>query len=278
MKHLVVWDGPVSESKLKNVKWSTPTDILNINHGVNPNYNCSKYWQLPQSDIPKCVGSNAFANLASQYPENGKLSAMLKSAGIDEDNYSQICLAGFSAAHGLNNPILKDSKSRGMISCFLAMDSYYGSSIKEGYLKFAKEASRSGSKAMFATTSPFGGPPSIPYAPSAEAIKPFLSKFDLENINFQLNGGIWQRDGNFLYGNYDGKTSHADHVGIGVNLIENYISPWMTQLDGNKPLYNQNLLKRGANWKTVATVGGVVLLVGGVSAGGVMFAKSKGLI
>jgi len=261
-----VLDGPVSESKLKNVKWSTPTDILTINYGYNPGYDCSKYWQLPQSDIPKCVGSAAFANLAAQYPEHGKLSAILKAAKINEDDYSQICLAGFSAAHGINNPILKDSKSRRMVSCFLAMDSYYGSAIKEGYLEFAKDASSNNRKSMFATTSPFGGPASMPYDPSSVAIEPLLKKFDMKKINFTLNGGDWYRDGNFLYGNYDGKTPHAGHVDNGVKLLQDYISPWMTQLDGNSPKIKQSLLKSGSNWKKIAIVSGIVLVIGGAGA------------
>lgn len=266
MAHLVIWNGPVSESKLNNVQWSTPTDILTINYGYNPAYNCSQAWKLPQSDIPKCIGSAAFGNLAAQYPEHGKLSAILKAAGIDESNYSQICLAGFSAAHGMNNPILKDSKSRRMITCFLAMDSYYGSAIKEGYLKFAKDAASSNHKAMFATTSPFSGPASMPYDPSAVAIQPFLDKFDLKKIDFDLNGGDWYRDGNFLYGNYGATTPHAGHVDNGVKLLQDYISPWMTELDGNSPEIKQDLLKSGLNWKKVVVIGGVVLVIGGTSA------------
>ena len=209
-KHLLVLDGPVSVTTYKNVKWSTETDILAINHGIASDGSDCGNQSNPNYNKPPCIGSTAFSNFGTNYPSNGKLRAIVKDGGFDVNNYSRICLAGFSAGHGLNELILQDSDSRNLISCFYAMDSYYtgpNPGIKLGYLSFAQQVSSDYSKAMIATTSGFAGQN---YLSGTDSIKPFLNKLGIDTT--QLIVGHPYRNGNFIYINEGTTIPHAGHA------------------------------------------------------------------
>ncbi len=243
MRHLIIIDGPVSVSSFKNVKWSTPVDFLAINHGIaGDGSNCgsisNKYYNKPP-----CIGSGAFANLGNSYPKDNILARIVAASGLNIKNYSRICIAGFSAAHGLNDIITQDEASRKKLSCLYAMDSYYiGGSpgLKKGYYEFGKLAKSDYDKAFILTTSDFAGPSSMPYLSGTDSIDPLLYKLD---ISTEKEIGKLYRSGNCLYTNYGKTISHAEHaIRIGPMNMEKIISPWMTQLDGNSSVIKQNLL------------------------------------
>ena len=240
-KHLLVLSGPVSSASFKNVKWSTVTDIIAINHGIGPSDSNCEVASDPNYNKPPCIGSGAFANLGDQYPLIGRLKAIVNDFGFNINDYSRICLAGFSAGHGLNELILKDSESRNLITCFYAMDSYYtgpNPGVKSGYLSFAQQAANDYSKAMIMTTSGFAGQN---YISGTDSIRPLLEKLGIDSK--QLIVGRPYRKGNFVYINEGTSVAHGEHATVlGPIFFQQIISPWMTQLDGNKPLEEQDML------------------------------------
>jgi hypothetical protein len=266
-KHLIIIDGPVSVSSFKNVKWSTPVDFLAINHGIaNDGSNCSspsnKYYNQPP-----CIGSGAFSNLGNSYPKDNILSRIVSASGLSIKDYSRVCIAGFSAAHGLNEIIAQDKSSRENLTCLYAMDSYYiGGSpgLKKGYYEFGLLAKSDYSKAFILTTSDFAGPASMPYLSGTDSIDPLLSKL---NISTEKQIGKLYRSGNCLYTNYGTTISHAEHaVKIGPMNMEKIISPWMTELDGGSSPIKQELLYLPSKSKYLvgAIVGiSILALIGG---------------
>lgn len=266
-KHLIIIDGPVSVSSFKNVKWSTPVDFLAINHGIaNDGSNCSSPSNKSYNQ-PPCIGSGAFSNLGNSYPKDNILSRIVSASGLSIKDYSRICIAGFSAAHGLNEIIAQDSVSRESLTCLYAMDSYYtgGSpSLKKGYYEFGLLAKSDYSKAFILTTSDFSGPSSMPYLSGTDSIDPLLKKLD---ISTDKEIGRTYRNGNCLYINYGTTISHAEHaVKIGPMNMEKIISPWMTQLDSGSSPIKQDLLYLPSRSKYLvgAIVGiSILVLVGG---------------
>lgn len=134
---LALWCGPVS-SELSRVVWRRPTATRIINEGVGG------------------IGSSAFGSLASQLApgiadkliDAGRSGPAPRLAG----DPAHVLLAGFSAAHGLINPLLKEPESLARVSALGAFDAYYGRSIKLGYQAACKRAV-AGQMLLVATTS-----------------------------------------------------------------------------------------------------------------------------
>jgi hypothetical protein len=72
--------------------------------------------------------------------------------GID---VGRVAFVGFSASHGLLNPLANNDRDRAMIDAYVLMDATFGGG-KTGYQKFARDAA-SGKRLLVTTTAHTGG-------------------------------------------------------------------------------------------------------------------------
>ena len=103
MRDVCFWTGPVSANQVAKVKWSAPTDVVTVGHGV-----CGQ-----KAGDTNCVSWQAFTALAASLPSgNGKtkLDALLPQSKTDcskkVSSGETVLLIGDSLAVGLN-PKLK---------------------------------------------------------------------------------------------------------------------------------------------------------------------------
>lgn len=127
------------------VAWPRPTKLIAIDPGV---YRCG-------GTDPLC--SSAYTRLwsALRDPATGRvLPNLLRkyASGIDVE---RIAFMGFSAAHGLLDPLAENAEDRARISAYLLLDATFGGS-KDGYKAFAREAA-AGDRLLFTATSNTGG-------------------------------------------------------------------------------------------------------------------------
>ena len=130
MADVAICCGPVSA--IAGVRWERPTQIVTVNH---------RDWPGPMDGAPRpeIVGSGAFGILAQRLGPR-PLSRILEIAGISSPG--RIALLGFSAAHGLIEPILS-SPDAARVNALGAFDAYFtgmNKAIKRGYLAFLERA------------------------------------------------------------------------------------------------------------------------------------------
>lgn len=150
--NLLLWGGPVfapgagggSSGDIGKVAWHTPTEVLTVNHGPDGGFS-----------------STAFSQLAATYrgPDGRILQNLLAAHGLDVSQYERIAISGFSAFHGLANPLLDADGD--LISAAVLFDSCFetpGSPPKAGYRSFAELAARGNRLMVFCSSSGQNGP------------------------------------------------------------------------------------------------------------------------
>lgn len=152
MSDLVIWGGPVfapgssphAGGDIGKVRWERPTKIIVFNHGPDGG-----------------IGSSAFASLAESYRDaDGRiLPNLLASQGLSAADFDRIAIAGFSAFHGLANPLLASDGDR--IDAAVLLDACFetpGSAPKAGYRSFAARAAKGAKLMVFIGSSGQNGP------------------------------------------------------------------------------------------------------------------------
>lgn len=219
---LVAWAGPVGGRELDSVTWGEPSRILAVSMGLGSKYACTPPmagWST--AEHVDCHGSEAFRRLYAQInAERGPLEtageAMFRRAGIDSHatHMSRRVLAGFSAAHGLIEPILLAESAGSFWDGVHLADAYYTGqpSIKPGMLAFAKRAA-AGDRIMTATVSGFAGKGT---EPSNACIQPLIAAVGAQPIKVSIPGPVqpiraWAK-GKFLVADFGTSASHAEHA------------------------------------------------------------------
>jgi hypothetical protein len=202
---VVIWTGPVSASNLKGIAWGRPTKIVTVNH---------RDWPGPQQGParPEITGSNAFGTLAARLGPR-PVSAILAAAGVDETP-ERIALMGYSAGHGLMNPILL-SEEADRIDAFGAFDAYFTNAtkaVKKGYLRHIQRAASGEALAIVTTSS--NGDVGVPPADKSFALLNEL----VPGVSAEAPpDGVPEPAsyvGTGLYGwaDYEARVSHENHV------------------------------------------------------------------
>lgn len=99
--------------------------------------------------------SSAYSRMWQAYggPSGSFVETMLQRNGISDPE--RIAFLGFSAAHGLLNPLANNDRDRSLISAYVLMDATFGGG-KTGYVKFLEDAAR-GERLLITPTSNTGG-------------------------------------------------------------------------------------------------------------------------
>ncbi|HNT35546.1 MAG TPA: hypothetical protein PKH07_11165 [bacterium] len=260
MRNLVIWGGPVSRSDLK-VDVPLDTEVVVFNQGVGG------------------IGSNAFRDLALSYldADDHILPGLLRSKGIQEEDFDRIVLAGFSAFHGMANEILKHDADRviGLISldaCFSSKEAL----SKKGYEEFSRKAIRG--EAVVVMTASLGGGQTFSTGEecvlaTAEAA---MSAENVDPVALQVEG-IPEPEKAFKAGDlyvldYAGKYSHQQHVWVLAQPILNaFLLPILEgKLPSSNALQPMGTSKSNGAWgiflgiaAALATVGSIKLLSSG---------------
>jgi len=153
---LIVWGGPVFApggapspgGDIGKVVWGHDTQIVTFNHGPDGG-----------------VGSSSFGELAYSFrgADGRILPNLLASVGLSADSFDKIAIAGFSAFHGLANPLLLADGDR--IDAAVLLDACFeGTSAapKEGYRAFAAQAAAGNKLMVFLGSSGQNGPDLVP--------------------------------------------------------------------------------------------------------------------
>lgn len=201
MTDLVFWTGPVTARNLSAVRWRRPTKVIVQNSGTGGAIGSSAFASFAQG-----LGADPLATLASQH-------------GATIDQFERVALAGFSAAHGLIDVVLRRAVSRKRVSVVGSFDAYFtgaSRSVKPGYDAFARMAC-DGARVMVMTTSHVGGPG---YPPANEAVRPLVDPLGLQPA--ELPACITERPatvmgrGGFVWADYANlpslKQSHLRHA------------------------------------------------------------------
>jgi hypothetical protein len=162
---IVLWCGPISASTLEKAPWiGPPPRVLTFNQGIGG------------------VGSSHFSALAGQLAGQGGGSVLrgaLKAKGLPPDTDEPVMVTGFSAAHGMIEPLLRNEDDASRVVAVGSFDAYYtgpDKTPKPGYQHFAYRASR-GLCRMVMTSSHIAGPT---YPSGAAAAAPLLASLALE--------------------------------------------------------------------------------------------------
>jgi len=140
MTDLLVWGGPVYAKTAQSVTWGAPTKVLTLARDGSQ-ASAALYQQLSAKD------GFAWAELARR-------------AGIDPAQLGSLGLAGFSAFHGLANPMLASPIDRERVCYVHLADACFSgagaTAPKSGYLAFALDAVRGDALLVATTNGPFG--------------------------------------------------------------------------------------------------------------------------
>lgn len=220
--HLLLWSGPVSAANVAGAALPADSRLLVVNQGI---------------DAKNPIGSTAFANVGRKYET---LRAFCSARGVDVGQFDTVSLAGFSAAHGLLELLLRDEDSAGRTTALLAFDAYYTSSalrVKPGYRAFCERAVR-GRALCVLSSSTFAGQnyPSCDRAvrelvrdlPLVESQCPARLRAALSAAGLQLplqtliaGGLIWLRYGETL--------KHAEHATrLASPVLTSLLTPYLT--------------------------------------------------
>jgi hypothetical protein len=157
----VIWAGPVSSSNLRGALLPVPAKIVTVNQGAGGK-----------------IGSSAFAALGRNL---GSARELLARHSVDLDACETLTLAGFSAAHGLLEVLLRDPETLSRTDALLSADAYYTSptkGVKPGYLAMAQKAAARRAVAVF-TSSPIAGPG---YPSGIDSIAPLMREVGVSPI------------------------------------------------------------------------------------------------
>lgn len=133
----------VPTSAIKSLPWPRPTKCVALDPG---SLGCEGADRL-------C--SSAYSRMWQTYggPDGRFVETMLQRNGISDPEH--IAFLGFSAAHGLLNPLANNDSDRALISAYVLMDATFGGG-KSGYVKFLADAS-AGQRLLITATSNTGG-------------------------------------------------------------------------------------------------------------------------
>ncbi len=266
---LLIWAGPVyapgsapsPSGDVGAVVWEVPTKIVTLNGN----------------------GSSYFDALATQWRDsNGRiLPNLLASQELHIGDYDQIAIAGFSAAHGLFNPLLAaDGDS---IDAAVLLDSCFetpGSPPKAGYASFAALAAR-GDRLMVFTGSAGQNQPPLP-----ETTKGFECAFHAANAGADIAGvslseatvpegvpvpecGAYQAGGLWVLSYCT--SQHGQLINqYGAATLQGFLPPYLGSAQRGATPGDHGSIGGLPRWAKI--VGGV-LLVAGAAAGGVALAR-----
>ncbi len=267
---LLLWCGPVygpgsspyAAGDVGNVVWDVPTKIVTISGD----------------------GSSYFSSLASQWTDSdGRiLPTLLRAYKLDAGDYDQIAVAGFSAAHGLLNPLLGADGDG--IDAAVLLDSCFetpGSPPKSGYASFAARAAAGDRLMVFTGSAGQNAPPLPPTTKGFEcAMHAAQAGADAAGVAFpQVSapsgvptpdcgaysaGGLW-----FLsYCN----SRHDQLINQqAVAVLQTFLAPYLASAQrGATPGHHGSL---GWNVPTWLKWTAGALLIGAAAAGGVALAR-----
>jgi hypothetical protein len=219
---VVFWCGPVTAKNLERVPWARPTRVVVVGKGAGGS-----------------VSSSAFGELAAELGPR-PLDALAKRNGFSLDSVDKVSLLGFSAAHGLMNPILAVPEHRERISAVGAFDAYYTSQNgppKPGYLAMAERAC-AGHSLMVVTTSDTAGPN---YPSGSEAFGRLAKNLDLgpgqmpEGIQLPPPATLKGRGG-FVWADYRDAFKHVEHATkLAPAWSGKFLSPALARGDARSP-------------------------------------------
>lgn len=201
---------------------------------------------------PRC--STAYSNMW-QWLRDGSGQAMpnLLKKYAPGVNVGRVAFVGFSAAHGLLNPLANNDADRARISAYILLDASFGGG-KTGYVKFTEDAAR-GDRLLATTTSNTGGDESWQavwkeaMARTGETPDPIDARSPMP----QPSGGVWRlgRDA-YYYRFVDAKGGtelpHWEMSKVTTALLQAHLAPYWG----------------GVSWPKF--VGGAVALAGAVVA------------
>jgi hypothetical protein len=212
--HCVIWSGPVSASNLAGARLPLPSKIVTVNQGAAGG-----------------IGSSSFSALGRNA---GSVRELLAKRGVDLDDCASLTLAGFSAAHGLIEVLLRDPETLERVSALVATDAYYtggAGRVKEGFAAFAAKAAAGKRLAVF-SSSPIAG---AGYPSCTDSLGPLMDRFDLAPVRVKLDPqparafrrrGLWWLQ--YDQGPPDGHVMHAKQVAPEIlsEIVAPYLSAW----------------------------------------------------
>jgi hypothetical protein len=274
VSNLIIWGGPVyapggtqrDGGDIGRVQWGTDTQIVTFNHGPDGG-----------------VGSSAFGELAYSYRDSSGhiLAGLLASAGLDADSFDKIAIAGFSAFHGLANPLLLADGDR--ISAAVLLDACFegtAAAPKEGYRAFAAQAAKGEKLMVFLGSSGQNGPGLPPTSKGYECafnaanagaadVGETLAQVDTPEGIREAKCGTYKAGGLWVL-NFCDQFYPDMHGGIVNQLTEETLQTLLVPyLAGTGSSALLGGLPTWAKW----TVGG--LLVASAAAGGVAWARRR---
>lgn len=210
--HIVIWSGPVSAAHLKSARMPAGALVTTIGEGVGG------------------IGSSHFAALAAKYGDS--LRALLAARGIDLDAACTVTLAGFSAAHGLIERLLRGPESA-RVSALLAADAYYTSTAlapKVGYRAFIERAAAGGALALMTTSTTAGAT----YPSASEATGALVAGMSLAPV--EVRPPLPEPDRaegrrGFLWADYGQRFTHREHaVKLAPLYFSHVVTPYLARL------------------------------------------------
>lgn len=218
--HLLIWAGPVSQSNLRSARLPAGTEIVTVNEGDGG------------------ISSTAFSRLGARVRS---LAGLLVDRGVSIEltRCETVTLAGFSAAHGLFEQLLRDPTTFARVDALAAFDAYYTGAdltVKRGYRAFCDRAAQGRALAVL-TTSDTGGPnyPSA-QAAVAELVKglplrerPPPPRIPPPQSTRTAGGLIWL--------DYAGRYKHVQHATeIAPRVLSEIVTPYLEgRRDGSSP-------------------------------------------
>lgn len=200
-------------------------------------------WQGPKPEIITLSGngSSYFSQLAASYADGASgriLDNLLADHGAHVSDFSQIAVAGFSAAHGLLNPLLGADGDR--IDAAILLDSCFespGASPKSGYASFAALAAAGSRLFVLAGSAGQNAPPLPPTtsgydcalhaagagaASAGKALEPTATPSGLPPPSGALSAGdLWVLD-------YRDGYQHGDIINkLGVPILQTFLGPYL---------------------------------------------------
>lgn len=208
-EHCFLWAGPVSSANLRGAHLPIPHRLVTVNHGPGGG-----------------IGSSSFSGLGK---EVGSARELLARHSVDLDACASLTIAGFSAAHGLIEILMRDQETRDRTRALVAADAYYtggSGAIKPGYSAFCELAARGEKLAVF-SSSPIAGPI---YPSCTDSLAPMMGQFPLEPVRVTLTPapaqsfrarGLWWLQ--YAEGPPKGHVMHATEVAPAV--LSAFVAP-----------------------------------------------------
>lgn len=202
--------------------------------------------------------SSAYSRMWQAYggPDGRFVDTMLQRNKISDPE--RVAFLGFSAAHGLLNPLANNDRDRSMISAYVLLDASFGGG-KTGYTKFVTDAAR-GERMLVTTTAFTGGDESWApvWAAAESALGEQAKTIEARPPMPSPSGGAQQLGKLAFYYRYvnaqgQGELPHWEMHKVQTEIVSAYLLPyWRGELGGGFP------------WKKVA--GGAILTAGAYGA------------